>query len=88
MDFKHDLAELLGSNNAIAQKIAQQVKNINDALEANAISATEAEDLLKDIEVEKQLLVLADDLKAKILVQKVIDGLVSIITNFSSFIKP
>lgn len=84
MDFKQNLSELLNSDNDIGKKIANQIKNINDALENGQISIDEAKDLLNDIEVEKKLVDLANDLKTKILVQEVIDGIIAIISNLPS----
>lgn len=79
MNFQDDLNKLAGESNPIAQLLAQKIKNINDAFESGAITADEAKDLLNDIDVAKHLVELANDLESKILFQKVVDGLTTVL---------
>lgn len=82
MSLQDNLDKLMAGNNDIGAKLAQKIKNINDALEAKEINAEEAKDLLNDIDVAKHLVELANDLETKILVQQAVDALISIIGHF------
>lgn len=79
MSFQNELNQLMNRGNPIAQVLAQKIKNINDAYASGDITADEAKDLLNDIDVAKQLVELANDLESKILLQKVVDGLATIL---------
>ena len=84
MSFQTDLNALHTSPNPIHQEIAQKIKNIDDAYTAKSITADEAKDLLNDMKTEESLAVLANDLQAKVFVQKTIDQLIFIISNMIS----
>lgn len=81
MNFADTISSLLSNNNPIAQQLAGKIKNINDAFAAREISADEAKDLLNDIDVETQLIQLANDLETKILVQQAVSILLNILEN-------
>lgn len=79
MSLENTIGKLLNSGNPTAEKIAQKIKNINDALAAKDITPDEARDLLNDMDVATHLAELADELEVKILVQQAVDALTSII---------
>jgi hypothetical protein len=79
MTLQNKIDKLMSSGNPIGEKLAQKIKNINDALEAKEITPDEAKDLLNDIDVATHLVELANDLETKILVQQTVDALIYII---------
>ena len=79
MSFTDDINSLLGNSNPIAQELAQKIKNISDCLAAGSITAAEATDLLNDMNVEAQLVQLANDLETKVLIQQAVAALITII---------
>ena len=79
MSLENTIGKLLKSGNPTAEKIAQKIKNINDALAAKDITADEAKDLLNDMDVATHLAELANELEMKILVQQAVEALTSII---------
>lgn len=83
MSLKEDIDNLSLSSNPLAQSLGSKLKNINDALEAKEITADEAKDLINDINIDSEIIKLANDLESKILLQKAIDSFISLIGNLS-----
>lgn len=80
MSTESNLTTLMKSDDDIAQKIARQIANINDAFTSKAITADEATDLLNDMNTDTSLIMLVRDMKAKILIQEIISTLVNAIS--------